>query len=38
LKEYAILTTSSMPSYQGKFSSAELADVVTYLLSLKGVE
>jgi putative heme-binding domain-containing protein len=38
LREYTLLTTSSMPSYQGKFSSAELADVVTYLLSLKGVE
>lgn len=38
LKEYAIVTTSSMPSYEGKFSSAELADLVTYLLSLKGVE
>ena len=38
LKEFAILTTSSMPSYQGKLSSAELADVITYVLSLKGVE
>jgi putative heme-binding domain-containing protein len=38
LKEFAILTTSSMPSYEGKFNSAELADLVTYLLSLKGVE
>jgi putative heme-binding domain-containing protein len=38
LKEYAILTTSSMPSYEGKFSPAELADVVTYLLSLKGMK
>jgi putative heme-binding domain-containing protein len=38
LKEYAILTTSSMPSYQGKFSPAQLADVVTYLLSLKGMQ
>jgi putative heme-binding domain-containing protein len=36
LQEYALLTTSSMPSYQGKFSSQELADLVTYLLSLKG--
>ena len=38
LKEYAILATSSMPSYEGKFTSAELADLVTYLLSLKGAE
>jgi putative heme-binding domain-containing protein len=36
LREFTILTTSSMPSYQGKFNSQELADVVTYLLSLKG--
>jgi putative heme-binding domain-containing protein len=36
LREYTILTTSSMPSYQGKLSSQELADLVTYLLSLKG--
>jgi putative heme-binding domain-containing protein len=36
LREYALLTTSPMPSYQGKFSSKELADLVTYLLSLKG--
>jgi putative heme-binding domain-containing protein len=38
LREYTILTTSAMPSYEGKFSSTELADLVTYLLSLKGVE
>ena len=38
LKEYTILTTSSMPSYQGKFTAPELADIVTYLLSLKGIE
>jgi quinoprotein glucose dehydrogenase len=36
LQEYALLATSSMPSYQGKFSSQEVADLVTYLLSLKG--
>ena len=36
LREYSLLPTSSMPSYQGKFSSQELADLVTYLLSLKG--
>jgi cytochrome c oxidase cbb3-type subunit III len=38
LREYALLTTSSMPSYVGKFSSQELADLVTYLLSLKGAD
>jgi len=38
LLEYTLLTTTTMPSYQDKFSSAELADVVTYLLSLKGLD
>ena len=38
LREYTLLTTSSMPSYEGKFSSQELADLVTYLLSLKGMD
>jgi hypothetical protein len=37
LKEYAILKTSSMSSYRGKFSAQELADVVAYLLTLNGV-
>ena len=36
LREYTLLNTTTMPSYQGKFTSAELADLVTYLLSLKG--
>ena len=36
LREFTLLTTSTMPSYEGKFSSQELADLVTYLLSLKG--
>ncbi len=26
-----------MPSYQGKLSPAEVADVVAYLVTLKGV-
>jgi putative heme-binding domain-containing protein len=38
LREYTLLTTSSMSSYEGKFSSQELADLVTYLLSLKGMD
>ena len=38
LREYTILTTSSMPSYQDKFTSQELSDLVTYLLSLKGLD
>jgi putative heme-binding domain-containing protein len=38
LREFTVLTTASMPSYEGKFSSQELADLVTYLLSLKGMD
>jgi cytochrome c oxidase cbb3-type subunit III len=38
LREYTILTAASMPSFEGKFSSQELADLVTYLLSLKGMD
>ncbi|HEV2688670.1 MAG TPA: c-type cytochrome [Bryobacteraceae bacterium] len=36
LREYSLLPTSSMPSYRDKFTSPEIADLVTYLLSLKG--
>jgi putative heme-binding domain-containing protein len=36
LREYAILTTSPMPSYRDTLNSSELADLVAYLLSLKG--
>lgn len=36
LREYTVIKTSSMPSYKDKFNSQELADVVAYLLSLKG--
>src|SRR5262249_19036533 len=36
LREYQILTTSPMPSYRDKLSSEELADLVSYLTSLKG--
>ncbi len=38
LKELTLLTTTTMPSYKDKLSGGELADVVTYLLSLKGLE
>lgn len=38
LREYTVIKTSSMPSYKDKFSSQELADVVAYLLSLKGTK
>src|SRR5262249_34991549 len=37
LREYSLLTTSSMPSYRDKFSPQELADAVSYLISLKGL-
>ena len=36
LREYTISTTSPMPSYQDRLSSQELADLLAYLLSLKG--
>ena len=36
LEDYAIATASPMPSYRSTLSSDEMADVVAYLLSLKG--
>ncbi len=36
LREFTILLESPMPSYKGKLSSSEVADLVAYLLSLKG--
>jgi putative heme-binding domain-containing protein len=36
LREYTISKTSPMPSYKGTLSDDEIADVVAYLLSLKG--
>jgi putative heme-binding domain-containing protein len=36
LREYTISKTSPMPSFKNTFSSGELADVLAYLLSLKG--
>jgi putative heme-binding domain-containing protein len=36
LREFTVSTKSSMPSYKEELSSEELADVVSYLLSLKG--
>jgi putative heme-binding domain-containing protein len=36
IRESSLLTTSAMPSYREKLSAQELADVVSYLSSLKG--
>lgn len=36
LREFTVLTTSPMPSYRGRLSDEEIADVVAYLLTLKG--
>ena len=37
LREFTVLKTSTMPSYKGKLSAPEQADVIAYLLSLKGL-
>ena len=37
LKEYTVIKTSAMPSYRTKLSTAELGDLVAYLLTLDGV-
>ena len=36
IKEYEKAATSTMPSVQGKLSGDEIADLIAYLLSLKG--
>jgi putative heme-binding domain-containing protein len=36
VRESSLLTTSAMPSYRDKLTAAELADVVSYLSSLRG--
>ena len=38
LRESAIIDKSPMPSYKDKLSHQELSDLVSYLVSLKGVE
>jgi len=37
LKQYTIETTATMPSYKDRLSADETADVVAYLISLKGL-
>lgn len=36
LREYTILKTSTMPSYKDKLNPQEMADLLAYLVSLKG--
>jgi putative heme-binding domain-containing protein len=36
LREFTISRTSTMPSFKGTLSETEIADVIAYLLSLKG--
>jgi putative heme-binding domain-containing protein len=36
LREYALISSSTMPSYKNKLSVQELADLISYLTSLKG--
>ena len=38
LRQYAVIMTSPMPSYEEKLGAQDLGDVVAYLLSLKGVQ
>jgi len=38
LRDVAILKTSSKTSYRGKLTPQEIADVVGYLVSLKGTQ
>ncbi|HUQ89712.1 MAG TPA: c-type cytochrome [Vicinamibacterales bacterium] len=38
LKSYELATTSPMPSLEHTFTAEEIADLVAYLLSLKGVQ
>lgn len=37
LREFTLITKSQMPSYKGKLEAQEVADLVNYLLTLKGL-
>jgi putative heme-binding domain-containing protein len=37
LREFTVLKVSTMPSYKGTLTTQEIADIVSYLVSLKGV-
>jgi putative heme-binding domain-containing protein len=37
LKQFSPIDRSSMPSYKDKLTAAERADLVAYLMSLKGI-
>ena len=37
LREYTVITTSPMPSYEDQLTQQELSDLLAYFLSLKGV-
>jgi putative heme-binding domain-containing protein len=36
LREFTVATKSNMPSYKGELTPAEMSDLVSYLLTLKG--
>jgi len=38
LREYSVTTAAQMPSYENVLAEAERADLVAYLLSLKGID
>ncbi len=37
LRQFTIIRTSTMPSYKDKLAQQEIADIVSYLVTLKGV-
>ncbi|PWU04117.1 MAG: hypothetical protein C5B51_17410 [Terriglobia bacterium] len=37
LREYSLVKKSPMPSFKGRLTAEELADLVSYLVSLKGI-